>query len=267
MASKLLPVQAFATIARPACRRAPCLALPLFSCAKQGSRRAMTTEVSTEKGIPTPPEAPTPRWQQTPPGMKAPVRLRGPEEGPHVEVNSDPEKLDRFYVRMLGEGGDKMLSEEVKWQAVTHKSFDQGRRGFNDRLAYLGKQLVTLQATLALIQDPASYSQKLPADPYNRTPFQHPSLEGLEVLSSPTLETLMSKKRLAALGRQYELDGVMRWIPRKPSDFQLSGISVVLTQAMYAVVGAVALEKGGAVANQVARNRILKPLGFHIGAN
>lgn len=31
-----------------------------------------------------------------------------------------------------------MLSEEIKWLAVTHKSFDQGRRGYNDRLALLG---------------------------------------------------------------------------------------------------------------------------------
>lgn len=31
-----------------------------------------------------------------------------------------------------------MLSDEVKWLAVTHKSFDHGRRGFNDRLAYIG---------------------------------------------------------------------------------------------------------------------------------
>lgn len=31
-----------------------------------------------------------------------------------------------------------MLTDEVKWLAVTHKSFDHGRRGFNDRLAFLG---------------------------------------------------------------------------------------------------------------------------------
>lgn len=46
--------------------------------------------------------------------------------------------LDQFYIRMLGTGGDKVLSEEVKWLAITHKSFDQGRRGFNDRLTLLG---------------------------------------------------------------------------------------------------------------------------------
>jgi large subunit ribosomal protein L15 len=46
--------------------------------------------------------------------------------------------LDRFYIKFLGRGGDEVLTDEVKWLAITHKSFDQGRRGFNDRLAYLG---------------------------------------------------------------------------------------------------------------------------------
>ena len=31
-----------------------------------------------------------------------------------------------------------MLTDEVKWLAVTHKSFDHGRRGYNDRLAFFG---------------------------------------------------------------------------------------------------------------------------------
>jgi large subunit ribosomal protein L15 len=53
-------------------------------------------------------------------------------------VNEDPRKLDDAYTRMLGPGGYRVLSDEVKWLAVTHKSFDHGRRGFNDRLAYMG---------------------------------------------------------------------------------------------------------------------------------
>lgn len=43
-----------------------------------------------------------------------------------------------MYNRLLGREGDKMLPEEVKWLAVTHKSFDYGRRGFNTKLAYFG---------------------------------------------------------------------------------------------------------------------------------
>jgi large subunit ribosomal protein L15 len=78
-----------------------------------------------------------PRWSYTPEKMKAPYtwRIKDPQ---HWECNSDPARLDQFYIKFLGRGGDKVLSEEVKWLAVTHKSFDQGRRGFNDRLALLG---------------------------------------------------------------------------------------------------------------------------------
>ena len=54
-------------------------------------------------------------------------------------VNNDPKPLDDMYNRLLGPGGADMLPDEVKWLAVTHKSFDQGRRGFNDRLALMGE--------------------------------------------------------------------------------------------------------------------------------
>jgi large subunit ribosomal protein L15 len=70
--------------------------------------------------------------------MQAPFRIRPAAKGGVFKVNEDPKRLDDAYVRMLGPGGDKVLDDEVKWLAVTHKSFDHGRRGFNDRLAYLG---------------------------------------------------------------------------------------------------------------------------------
>lgn len=83
-----------------------------------------------------------PRWRETPRAMKAPFRTRLKPVGNDYIVNEDPEVLDQAYRRMLGSRGDKMLSEEVKWLAVTHKSFDQGRRGFNDRLAYFGTESI-----------------------------------------------------------------------------------------------------------------------------
>lgn len=79
-----------------------------------------------------------PRWTYTPPRAKAPFSLRLNSRRPEFHVNNDPARLDRFYIGLLGEDGHKMLPEELKWLAVTHKSFDQGRRGFNDRLAFLG---------------------------------------------------------------------------------------------------------------------------------
>lgn len=81
-----------------------------------------------------------PRWASTPPAMKAPVRTRPyPVGWREFPVNGDPAKLDIVYTNFLGKNGSKMLADETKWLAVTHKSFDHGRRGFNDRLAYLGK--------------------------------------------------------------------------------------------------------------------------------
>lgn len=71
--------------------------------------------------------------------MKAPFSPHV-RKGPIQEwkVNEDPQKLDDALNNFFGREGERMLPEELKWQAVTHKSFDQGRRGFNDRLSYLG---------------------------------------------------------------------------------------------------------------------------------
>lgn len=78
------------------------------------------------------------RWRETPPRMTAPFRSRPLIFGNYFRINKDPERLNQFYVDMLGENGDRMLTDEVKWLAVTHKSFDHGRRGYNERLGFLG---------------------------------------------------------------------------------------------------------------------------------
>lgn len=85
-----------------------------------------------------------PRWQQTPSAMVAPFRLRPRNPENEYRVNEDPDRLDQIYIRVLGNGGDKLLTDEAKWLAVTHKSFDHGRRGFNDRLAFFGIQNLDL---------------------------------------------------------------------------------------------------------------------------
>ena len=72
--------------------------------------------------------------------MQAPHRTRPKTDNDAASfpVNEDPKRLDNALLKMLGPGADK-LPEGVKWLSVTHKSFDHGRRGFNDRLAHLGE--------------------------------------------------------------------------------------------------------------------------------
>ncbi len=48
----------------------------------------------------------------------------------------------------------------------------------------------------------------------------------------------------------------------QPGNFEASGIDIVLTQALYSIVGAISLQNGGEVANRIARERILAPLGL-----
>ncbi len=81
-----------------------------------------------------------PRWKQTPPMMKAPLLVKYTQEGAgRVEGQRDPDKLDKYYERLMGTYLAKTIPEEMKWLAVTHKSFDNGRRGFNTKLAYFGE--------------------------------------------------------------------------------------------------------------------------------
>ena len=70
--------------------------------------------------------------------MTAPYRSKPPVEDNDFDVNEDPAILDEVYANMLGKGHQDLLTEEARWLAVTHKSFDHGRRGFNDRLSLIG---------------------------------------------------------------------------------------------------------------------------------
>ncbi|KAF2023654.1 hypothetical protein EK21DRAFT_118565 [Setomelanomma holmii] len=209
-----------------------------------------------------------PRWQQTPPRMIAPYRIRPQARGGVFKVNEDPRRLDDAYVRMLGHGGDKMLGDEVKWLAVTHKSFDHGRRGFNDRLAYLGRRIVELQTSQALINSPQeNYWPRdgkgmSEPDKFGRRPFLHPALNGLQGLTDEAEGAVLNKTRLAPVAERYGLDKVTRWTPKNAENLKGSGIESVLMTSLYAIVGAVALERGGEVANKVVQDKILAPLGF-----
>ncbi|KAF1812290.1 hypothetical protein P152DRAFT_371938, partial [Eremomyces bilateralis CBS 781.70] len=199
-----------------------------------------------------------PRWQQTPPSLRAPVRLRASRSNLPFTVNDDPKVLDDFYRRFLGSRPELVPSEEVRWIAITHKSFDQGARGYNARLAYMGKRIADLQTSLALLQ-PSHAVTPIP-DPYGRTPFTHPALDQLDNLSPARKLEILSPTRIAPLAETYGLNHVVRWTPRMPDNLKESGIDSVLAQAMYAIIGAIALEHGGAAAKAVFDSQILKSL-------
>lgn len=130
----LRPLRA-STLTRPACRGAADLARQPTALREQDDP---LNKPLSEADI----EQAKPRWAYTPPALKAPYGFQLKEAKDPANsiwhVNEDPAKLDDFYERFLGHHGSRMLPEELRWLAVTHKSFDYGRRGFNTKLAFFG---------------------------------------------------------------------------------------------------------------------------------
>ena len=148
--------------------------------------------------------------------MKAPFRSKPPVDN-DFPVNEDPEKLDRAYVKTLGADGDKLLTEDVKWLAATHKSFDHGRRGFNDRLAYLGRKIVNLQLSLALVGGSKPRRGLKKADEFGRIPPDQEVLGGAQNLTTIQNGQYLMHSKLGALAKKYGMVDVTRWKPRMVS--------------------------------------------------
>lgn len=125
-----------------------------------------------------------------------------------------------------------------------------------------------MQTSQALINSPqvktwprdASGEPKV--DNFGRRPFLHPALNGLEGLTNEAESAVLDKTRLAQLAERYGLDKVTRWTPKRADNLQGSGQESVLMTSLYAIVGAIAMERGGEEANKLVQDKILTPLGF-----
>ncbi|KAF2220651.1 hypothetical protein BDZ85DRAFT_266924 [Elsinoe ampelina] len=85
---------------------------------------------------------------------------------------------------------------------------------------------------------------------------------GLENLTAFAKGRVAERRRLAGLARERGLERVVRWKPKKADDLQGSGIDTVLAHTLYAIVGALSLQRGGETTNQLVKERILAPLGL-----
>ncbi|QIX01634.1 hypothetical protein AMS68_007151 [Peltaster fructicola] len=226
----------------------------------------------TRVAVPTEDRMQLPRWKQTPPAMKMAFRLRPMPNQPKWKVNEDQELLDKALDRFIGDAagrgvkGRDVLTDEVKWLAVTHKSFEQGAQGYNDRLAFLGKRILDLQAAKSLLAAPPLFQGKTAQaaeDRIQSNPLkQHSALNGLENVTTFAKQSMLASNKMHGLAARYGLVRVVRWKPRQVEQLALSGIQGVMAHALCALIGAVALQKGGKVANEVVKQRVLEPLGF-----
>ncbi|CAK7225393.1 hypothetical protein SBRCBS47491_005874 [Sporothrix bragantina] len=252
----------WSTVARPATTTSVCIA------ARRNAFSSTSTTQSANEPLPQDSEQPAaplnadgerPRWSYTPERMKAPFSIQQPKDPRRSlwRVNADPARLDRMYEKLIGRDLTRSLPEELKWLAVTHKSFDNGRRGFNTRLAFFGRMILALETTKAIMAGP---TPNHPEDVHGRTPFEHPALENVDKLQAVQPHHYASPERLSALSREVGLPSVVRWKPRMPDNLEGSGQTTVLTSTLFAIIGAVSLHYGAEVANRLVRDRIVKSL-------
>lgn len=190
--------------------------------------------------------------------MKAPFSIQQPKDPRRSVwvVNEDPNRLDRMYQKLVGPHIARSLPDELKWLAVTHKSFDNGRRGFNTRLAFFGRMILALETTRSIMGNPAAATPE--NDPYGREPFVHPALESVDKLNTVQPHQYATPAKLTVLAREVGLPGVVRWKPRMPDNLEGSGMTTVMTSTLFAIVGAVSLHHGADVANRFVQERIIK---------
>jgi large subunit ribosomal protein L15 len=139
-----------------------------------------------------------------------------------------------------------------------------------------GKRIVDLHTSLAILnRNDGTFSH--PPDSYQRTPFQHPGVDLLPRLTEKIKLSMTDRKRMADFAVQIGLLTVLRWKPRivskqwpsciranpwKADNLHASGVETAVSQALYAIVGAIALQRGGEVASRIVKDRILGQMGF-----
>ncbi|KAK4153665.1 ribonuclease-III-like-domain-containing protein [Chaetomidium leptoderma] len=233
------------------------LGQPVRQLSSSATRNSEAFETATE-------QQDRPRWSYTPERMKGPGFSINVVRDPSRTIwhnNDDPVKLDAMYNRLLGTKGDRMLPDEIKWLAITHKSFDQGRRGFNTRLAYFGRLIVSLETTRHIMVTPTSTRDSPIQDQFGREPFQNSALANIDKLSTRQPQDIASKEKLAKLAMDVGLPEVTRWKPKMPENLEASGLTVVLNTSLFAIIGAISLQHGAEVAQQVVQEKILRRLG------
>ncbi|KAK6534050.1 hypothetical protein TWF281_005389 [Arthrobotrys megalospora] len=183
-------------------------------------------------------------------------------------VNTSLDVLNEMYNKLLGEGGAEALTDDVKWQCVTHKSFDHGLQPYNTKLAFYGRRIAYLHTTLSMIHQP-----------FVPTPQPNAVIAGStepEILNDPTLKLPVIAKRnpvnrVSYMSVQNQLSSAnlygiaqasgmipcLRWKPRNPANLTDSGVIKVAEDTIMAIVGALALQKGGDAARKVMEERIL----------
>ncbi|TGZ82667.1 hypothetical protein EX30DRAFT_137608 [Ascodesmis nigricans] len=198
-------------------------------------------------------------------------------------VNEDIKKLNSVIDRLVGP--DHGLPDDLKWQIVTHKSFDHGRQPFNQKLAHFGRIVLQLHTAQAILEKPSKERTPKPTtykgingDIFAAPePFVHEDYKNLLGVKGGSVADPGRKQFLSEIIFNSGLLDVTRWKPAEVSVVEVCFIAIadntqmgsvprmsanlgVGRESLLALIGALALHKGGDVAEKFVTQKILPNL-------
>ncbi|KAJ9095526.1 hypothetical protein QFC19_007507 [Naganishia cerealis] len=182
-------------------------------------------------------------------------------KGPRVSgLKRDPDEVfTTFTAHKYGENADNLrpikqflddkyaISDELALQVLTHKSFGNGIKPYNEKLSAMGLKVLNLYC--------AKYTTDTP------TTANENAIDGknVDVLGSPMAKELAGRLALGLFAKSHKLNQVLFWKSYNHSlGFEASGEMKVSAQMMYALIGAVTFTHGKTVAEEFILEKLMK---------
>lgn len=137
------------------------------------------------------------------------------------------------------------IPDDLALQVLTHKSFANGIKPYNEKLGAMGSKVLNLFLAKYVVESPTR--NELAVNGRN-----------LDVLGTPIAKELGNRMALGVFARKSRLNAIMFWTSYNHLlSFEQSGEMTVSAQMMYALVGAVTFVHGKSVAEEFVREKLL----------
>lgn len=138
------------------------------------------------------------------------------------------------------------ISDSMALQVLTHKSFANGIKPYNEKLSTMGLKVLNLFCAKYTTNTPATTNENAIAG------------RNMDVLGSPMSRELAGRLALGIFAKTHKLNEVLFWKSYNHSlGFEASGEMKVSAQMMYALIGAVTFTHGKHVAEEFILEKLM----------
>lgn len=178
-------------------------------------------------------------------GLKRdPVAVFTNKEGiKYDDINGNVKYIKEFL-------SDKyQISDELALQVITHKSFANGIKPYNEKLSAMGSKMLNLHFAKTVVEKPSN------TEVINELSIAN---KNLDILGQPISKELSGRLSLGIFAKLNKLNSIMFWNSYNQGlNFENSGELKVSAQMIYALIGAVNFTHGKTVCEHFINEKIL----------